>query len=115
NYDASYTYAEEAKGEYREETTDVGRFPPNGFGLYDMHGNVWEWCADPRHSNYEGAPKDGSIWNQFDNNTYYNFLRGGSWFLNPGNCRSAYRGSYLARVFIFDNVGFRVARAVGRT
>jgi formylglycine-generating enzyme required for sulfatase activity len=50
------------KGNIERETTDVGIFPPNAFGLYDMHGNVWEWCADYWHENYNGAPTDGSAW-----------------------------------------------------
>jgi len=62
NYHGDYTYASGPKGVYREQTTDVGSFPPNAFGLYDMHGNVWEWCADLWHDNYNGAPTDGSAW-----------------------------------------------------
>ncbi|NEO01982.1 MAG: formylglycine-generating enzyme family protein [Moorea sp. SIO3I7] len=115
NYRASSIYAEEAKGEFREETTPVGSFPPNGFGLYDMHGNVWEWCADSWHGNYEGAPKDGSIWTVYNNHTHYHNLRGGSWGSSPGDCRSASRLCYYARGDFDVSVGFRVARGVGRT
>ncbi|REJ44223.1 MAG: TIR domain-containing protein [Microcystis flos-aquae TF09] len=111
NYNAGYTYAEEAKGEYREETTPVGQFPPNAFGLYDLHGNVWEWCADTWHKNYDGAPTNGSAWieNGDDN---FSHPRGGSWFSLPINCRSAFRYD-LYRSYYYN--GFRVVCGAGRT
>ncbi|NEP54422.1 MAG: formylglycine-generating enzyme family protein, partial [Moorea sp. SIO3C2] len=114
NYNGEFTYAEEAEGEYREETTDVGIFPPNGFGLYDMHGNLWEWCADPRHDNYKGdPPTDGSVWTLPTSNHTKYILRGGSWTSSPIHCRSAQRDYNFTRDAIKSNVGFRVARGVG--
>jgi formylglycine-generating enzyme required for sulfatase activity len=90
NYDGTYPYKSAPKGKYREQTTDVGTFPPNAFGLYDMHGNVWEWCEDDWHENYIDAPTDGSAWNsQSGSNT--KLLRGGSWYDVAGLCRSALR------------------------
>ncbi len=87
------------------QTTDVGTFPANAFGLYDMHGNVWEWCLDTWHDNYNGAPTDGSAWIENDNRSQ--LLRGGSWDLNPVNCRSSYRYR-SARVYRYYYCGFRV-------
>ncbi len=93
NYDGNYTYNDGPKGDDRNQTTAVGTFYPNAFGLYDMHGNVWEWCADDWHSNYEGAPTDGSVWNASNDSGSdpRKVLRGGSWIDNPGGCRSVCR------------------------
>ena len=113
SYYGRNTYAEEPAGEDREQTTPVGSFPANRFGLYDMHGNVDEWCADPWHENYEGAPQNGRVWRE-NGNENRSPLRGGSWYNNPRYCRSAYR-SYNSRDGIYSNVGFRVRCGVGRT
>ncbi|WP_414588907.1 formylglycine-generating enzyme family protein [Scytonema sp. PCC 10023] len=92
NYDAESTYGAGVKGVSRGETTPVGSFGvANAFGLYDMHGNVWEWCADHWHSNYKGAPTDGSAW--LDDNDDDRVVRGGSWYRVPEYCRSACRGT----------------------
>jgi len=90
NYNGNYNYVAGPKGVYREKTTPVGSFPPNDFGLFDMHGNVWEWCADVWHDNYHGAPTDGSVWETGGDHSY-RLLRGGSWHDNAVWCRAAYR------------------------
>ena len=104
-------YGNGPKGFYRKETTTVNHFHPlaNTFGLCDLHGNVWEWCLDHWHDNYEGAPIDGSAWLTEDEESG-RVIRGGSWLNNPRNCRSAYRlnsdpGDRN------DTVGFRVVCA----
>jgi formylglycine-generating enzyme required for sulfatase activity len=105
NYDGNYSYGNAPKGVYREETTDVGSFPANAFGLYDMHGNVWEWCEDDWHDNYRGAPSDGSPW--IDKNNGTKILRGGSWRGLPTNCRSALLSWDSGSNGNYD-IGFRV-------
>ena len=91
NYNGSYTYVEGSEGKYRKETTPVNQFGiANDFGLCDMHGNVWEWCWDHLHDNYQNAPSDGSPWVS-GGDSRYRVLRGGSWLDTPNNSRSAYR------------------------
>jgi len=86
------------------QTHPVGQKKPNAWGLYDMSGNVFEWCEDNWHDSYENAPRDASAW--LTNNHDYHIVRGGSWIASPGYCRSAYRSSYL--VGILGTRGFRV-------
>ncbi|MEM9923163.1 MAG: bifunctional serine/threonine-protein kinase/formylglycine-generating enzyme family protein [Cyanobacteria bacterium P01_D01_bin.50] len=105
NYDGNYTYNSTLKATFRKETTEVGTFPPNAFGLYDMHGNVWEWCQDTCHRNYQGSPNDGSAW--LNNLNPSRILRGGSWYVVPGNCRSAFR-YHGTRVFSDIDIGIRL-------
>ncbi|MEH2364471.1 caspase, EACC1-associated type [Nostoc sp.] len=112
NYDGNYIYASAPKGKKRGETTEVGSFPPNAFGLYDMHGNVREWCQDNSHYNYKGAPSDGNAWIDNGNNKS-RLLRGGSWINYPVGCRSACRDD-LTRDDHGLHIGFRVVCAVGR-
>ncbi len=107
NYDGSNVYGNGREGPYREKTTPVGSFPANDFGLYDMHGNVLEWCQDCWHdSSYAHAPQDGSPWVK-DTVSLYKVMRGGSWDYDPRYCRSASRFSYSPDDYRYT-FGFRV-------
>lgn len=108
NYNGHLAYGDGHKGAYHEKTMPVGSYPANEFGLHDMHGNVWEWCEDPWHYNYAGAPKDGSAW---EGDPSPRVLRGGSWVNNPVNLRSAARTRVITSSQGIIN-GFRLARTV---
>jgi formylglycine-generating enzyme required for sulfatase activity len=94
----------------REQTAPVGSFKPNAFGLYDMHGNVWEWVEDSWHDNYDGAPLDGSAWLQGADPSL-RAVRGGSWGIVPRDLRAAsrYRVPACSPGYI---LGFRVKRTL---
>ncbi len=95
-----------------KQTLPVGSFPPNAFGLYDMHGNVWEWMQDCWHKDYQNAPDDGSAWLEKNSgNCDRRVVRGGSWFDNPRYLRSALRLRDDSDV-VGNGLGFRIARAL---
>ena len=95
-------------------TAPVGSFAANGFGLHDMHGNVWEWVEDCWKGSYVGAPSDGSAWESGDCSR--RVLRGGSWGSNPWALRAAFRnwGSFIFSSFNDSGYGFRVSRTLAR-
>jgi formylglycine-generating enzyme required for sulfatase activity len=110
NYDNDDPYESGRKGVYREQTVPVGTFPANAFGLHEMYGNVYEWVEDCWHSNYTGAPANGSAWTQGGDDDY-RVNRGGSWLDEPWFLTSATRNRDLATIRHFD-LGFRVARTL---
>ncbi|NTW63338.1 MAG: formylglycine-generating enzyme family protein [Chlorobiaceae bacterium] len=112
NYNGNYPYNNNRKGQYREKTVAVDSYAPNDWGLYNMHGNVWEWCSDwyldikmgRVVKNRAGVAFGGISINLLSASGSYRVLRGGSWRSNAGDCRSAYRG-YDANC---NNVSFRL-------
>jgi formylglycine-generating enzyme required for sulfatase activity len=111
NYDGTgKSYNNSAEGEWRKSTVPVSSFRANPFGLYSVHGNVWEWVEDCFHANYSGAPSDGSAWTTGCRGNS-RVLRGGSWGLDSAYLRSAIR--YGITSDLRDNlIGFRIARTL---
>jgi formylglycine-generating enzyme required for sulfatase activity len=110
NFDGNYPYGGASKGPYLERTTPVGSYPPNALGLYDMHGNVWEWCAD-----WYGPYADTFVTDPTGPTTgERRVLRGGSWSNSGRSCRAAYRFNDEPG-YRSDYLGFRVVCATART
>ena len=107
NFNGEHTFRDEPRGFYFHSTSEVGKFPPNAFGLYDMHGNLWEWCADNWLDDYSSSPRDNSFYQNKDSR--YRVVRGGSWHEPPALCRSATR----LRVVQSDSDEFMGVRVVG--
>ncbi|MEM9451499.1 MAG: formylglycine-generating enzyme family protein [Cyanobacteria bacterium P01_E01_bin.6] len=111
DYMGSATYKAESTGEYRQATVAVGTFSPNPFGLSDMHGNVWEWCADSWQRGYQGAPTDGRARGSLNSRqTHLRTIRGGGWLDAPTKIRSASRSGYVETA-LNRTIGFRVMTA----
>jgi len=106
NYNGNYPYRGDRKGLYRQETIDVASLPPNPWGLYEMHGNVWEWCRD-----WYGEYPSGLVTDPVGPDSgERRVLRGGGWFGGARNLRSAYRDHFVPGLrFRFPGYGFRLA------
>jgi formylglycine-generating enzyme required for sulfatase activity len=109
NYTGSVTWNGSKKGKKRKQTTDVGEFPPNPWGVFDLHGNVWEWCADC-YAPYAGDDQTNPRGS--DSITRPRMVRGGSWGLSPENCRVASRGWRIS-LYRDRTIGFRVCFRLG--
>jgi formylglycine-generating enzyme required for sulfatase activity len=107
NFDGNYTYNGSPKGERRGQTTPVDLFPPNPWGLYDMHGNVWEWCASIYAEVYSGQEQQDAGCNR--DNLEERVVRGGSWYNVPGGLRSASRNK-MGPNYHYLRIGFRILR-----
>jgi formylglycine-generating enzyme required for sulfatase activity len=109
NYAGNYIYGNGPKGEYRQRTVPVSSFQPNPWGLYQVHGNVWEWTEDCYYMSYVDAPKDGSA--ETTGRCLVRTLRGGSWYNYPWNLRGAKRSWNFPGSRVND-YGFRLGRTL---
>jgi len=111
NYESKSPYADAPKGVHRKQTVPVGSLGvANAFGIHDMHGNVWEWCLDSWHDNYNLAPGDGRSWER-EEDDYVKVIRGGAWNSYAGECRASARNR-ITSPFKLNGIGFRVVAEV---
>jgi formylglycine-generating enzyme required for sulfatase activity len=114
NYNGNYPYGQTTKGTNEGYPVRVGSYPANAFGLFDMHGNVNEWCEDNMRGNYDGAPADGRAWTDTSDITPYmaknRIYRGGSWKSSAVFLQSAYREWGLRDNGRNNHIGFRLSR-----
>jgi formylglycine-generating enzyme required for sulfatase activity len=111
NFQGKFPYSNSPKGEFRETTAAVGTLGgPNAFGLYEMHGNVWEWCSDVWNESYDGAPNDGSSW-ETGKIPYLRIIRGGAWDSLGGECRSNSRNRMTATIRL-NSIGLRIVAEI---
>lgn len=107
NFDGGFSYDGSPKGIKRGQTTPADQFAPNPWGLYDMHGNVWEWCASIYDESYSGREKEDACYQR--DNLSERVVRGGSWYNVPGGLRSASRNK-MAPQRHYLRIGFRIVR-----
>ena len=105
NFNGEHIFKREPRGIYFHSTSEGGKFPPNAFGLFDMHGNLWEWCADNWLDDYSSSPRDESAYQ--NHRSPYRVARGGSWHEPARLCRSAAR-LRLLQSEADEFIGFRV-------
>ena len=106
NFFADFSFTENIEENYRNASVAVDSFWPNPFGLYNMHGNIYEWCADDYHDSYQDAPSDGSLWLS-DQANASKIMRGGAWFNDTPYCRSAAR-ERNSQTGLSNSFGFRI-------
>ena len=109
NCDGKYPYGTQTKGKYLERPETVGRYPSNPFGLFDMHGNVWEWCEDLYDKEFYQHSQRANPVNLESGSS--RVLRGGSWIYSASDCRSAVRFNFDP-ANRYDHIGFRVVLSV---
>jgi formylglycine-generating enzyme required for sulfatase activity len=112
NYDGDFAFGGGPVGHYRKKTVPVDMFQANPWGLYQAHGNVYEWVADCWHHDYTGAPSDGSAWTEGNCNRAV--ARGGAWHFGAWQLRSAHRGGLATFINFLPAMGMRVARSLDR-